>query len=482
MNAEKHLLTTDQVVQAQRHLAEGNALTRNGRLIEAEASYRAAIALSQDQAMPHNNLGWIRQTQGDVEGAIQAYRQALQIEPSLGLARRNMTTLLVRLGRRDESLALWQGQHRPDSEDLAWLDKVCGQAMAENLWLAGEYAHLLTAVVWGSQCHTPGRDLSHLPPLPHRPKQSLTIPKLRHDVQQLRYLQERGVLGEGFTEIVAAYQHVINQLAARGIRERVPLDNNAGRAIAHVYNRVVHIRHTPRLARAISGGWDPEAVQRQYVENTPGVVVIDDFLTPEALQSLRQFCLESTIWFANRYDHGRLGAFFCDGFNCPLLLHISEELQEALPRVIGERYPLRQMWGFKYDDTLPANSTTHADFAAVNVNFWITPTEANLDEGSGGLILYDVDAPPEWDFDTYNGRVDMIRPYLQGQQAQTVTIPYRQNRAIVFDSDLFHATAGIRFQPEYEARRINITMLYGERADDAHHGDRVAHGHGKVEI
>jgi hypothetical protein len=34
-----------------------------------------------------------------------------------------------------------------------------------------------------------------------------------------------------------------------------------------------------------------------------------------------------------------------------------------------------------------------ADFAAVDVNIWITPTEANLDPTTGGPIVHDVDAP-----------------------------------------------------------------------------------------
>jgi hypothetical protein len=66
------------------------------------------------------------------------------------------------------------------------------------------------------------------------------------------------------------------------------------------------------------------------------------------------------------------------GFNCPLLLQIAEELSEALPRVIGDRYPLRQLWGFKNAPHLPADSTNHADFAAVNVNFWITARIARM--------------------------------------------------------------------------------------------------------
>lgn len=35
----------------------------------------------------------------------------------------------------------------------------------------------------------------------------------------------------------------------------------------------------------------------------------------------------------------------------------------------------------------------HADHAAVNLNFWVTPDEANLDPSSGGLVVYPK-APP----------------------------------------------------------------------------------------
>ncbi len=184
---------------------------------------------------------------------------------------------------------------------------------------------------------------------------------------------------------------------------------------------------------------------------------------------MRQFCLESTVWLTNRYAHGRLGAFFHDGFSCALLLQIAEELRAAFPRILLDRYPLRQIWGFKNAPHLPAGSTTHADFAAVNVNFWITPTEANLEPDSGGLVVYDVDAPLSWDFATYNGRSDIIKPFLRDEGARAVTIPYRQNRAIIFNSDLFHASAGVDFKPGYENRRINVTLLYGEREGDVHH-------------
>jgi hypothetical protein len=198
-------------------------------------------------------------------------------------------------------------------------------------------------------------------------------------------------------------------------------------------------------------------------------VVVDDFLSSEALHELRAFCLESTIWSLNRYAHGRLGSLFHDGFNCPLLLQIAEELRAAMPRVIGDQYSLRQLWGFKNAPDQPGGTTTHADFAAVNVNFWITPDDANLDPSCGGLVVYDIDAPLHWDFHTYNGRSDVIEPFLKREHACAVTIPYRQNRAVIFNSDLFHGTDTVRFRPEYENRRINVTALYGEREEDHRH-------------
>ena len=48
-------------------------------------------------------------------------------------------------------------------------------------------------------------------------------------------------------------------------------------------------------------------------------------------------------------------------------------------------------------------------------------------------------------------------------KAQAITVPYRANRAVIFDSDLFHETDRIDFRPGYLNRRINVTMLYGRR-------------------
>jgi hypothetical protein len=78
-------------------------------------------------------------------------------------------------------------------------------------------------------------------------------------------------------------------------------------------------------------------------------------------------------------------------------------------------------------------------------------------------VVWDKAAPLDWDFDTYNTDEGAIRHFLSEAGAKPVTIPYRANRAVIFDSDLFHETDRLSFKEGYQNRRINVTLLYGER-------------------
>jgi hypothetical protein len=43
----------------------------------------------------------------------------------------------------------------------------------------------------------------------------------------------------------------------------------------------------------------------------------------------------------------------------------------------------------------------------------------------------------------------------------TLYVPYRENRAVLFASRLFHRSDAPQFAQGYENHRINITMLFG---------------------
>jgi len=67
------------------------------------------------------------------------------------------------------------------------------------------------------------------------------------------------------------------------------------------------------------------------------------------------------------------------------------------------------------------------------------------------------------DIATYNDNEPAIRSFLAQSNARSITVPHRANRAVIFDSDLFHETDRIAFQSGYINRRLNITLLYGRR-------------------
>jgi hypothetical protein len=430
-----------------------------------------STASVMETARAHHAAACELESRGDVDAAMTQFGLALKLDPTFRAARRKLARSMARTGRHRESLTLWQAELRSGEDGVTWVHDAIVDAMrGRDLTLAGDLAALYAAFLWGSQWFPTNSDDGRGTAFRRQPPQAwLSISKLQHDIEQFRYLQRAGVLGHEFDAIIDAYDEITDRLSPRGINTRTPLEPEDEERIGHVYNRIVHVAEAPRVTQALSPMWDRAAVERCYLHESPGVVVIDDFLSQTALESLRRFCLESTIWSGNRYADGRLGAFFFAGFNCPLVLQIAEEVREAFPRVIGDQYPLRQLWAFKNAASLPGDSTIHADFAAVNVNFWITPETANMDRSSGGLVVYDATAPLSWDFKIYNERLDLIQRYLRDQRARAITIPYRHNRAIIFNSDLFHATARIRFRPEYENRRVNITMLYGDRVDDCHH-------------
>jgi hypothetical protein len=138
-------------------------------------------------------------------------------------------------------------------------------------------------------------------------------------------------------------------------------------------------------------------------------------------------------------------------------------LRQAFPRIF-KQHRLTQAWAFK-QDSARRGLNIHADAAAVNVNFWITRDEANLNPASGGLVVYDKEAPGEWNFAEYNSdrNKPKILEWLKESGAHAIRIPYRANRAVVFNSDLFHETDDVTFKDDYLSRRINITLLYGHR-------------------
>ena len=383
-----------------------------GRLDEAERAYRRILKERPSHPATNNALGIALKDQGKLDEAAALFRRVVAVAPDNAPAHSNLGNILFSQGKLTEAEASYRRalKLRPDMPDAL---KNLGLVIVDQ----GRFADSFALFRRHAELAFGGPETAARGDPPH---------KIKHDQEQRDYLN-------GDTAGAARFN-----LEAG---ERV-----AGRAVS-----------------ADASGGD---VAARWQTSSPQIAVIDNLLTDEALERLRNFCWRSTMWH-KAYPNGYLGAMPEHGFACPLLAQIADELRSTFPTILGE-HPLLRWWGFKYDSRL-TGINVHADFAAVNVNFWITPDEANLDPDSGGLVVWDQPAPLEWTFAQYNspGAGLAIRELLARTGARKVTVPYRANRAVVFDSDLFHETDRIAFKEGYLNRRINITMLYGLREKSA---------------
>ena len=425
--------------QALAHFGEHPVLLGNLGIVLVEVGQRAAAIDALERALVveggaghaasvlHSNLAKAYVGAGDLAAAETHYRSAIAALPEFADAHHNLGILLKSVGRTRDAAACFDVALRL-TRASCWID----------------------------------------PAAPERRDRSASFTttseaKLVHDVEQFQYLSARGRLPPSFLPTIARYEAGLTELRrSKNAEPIVPLPLAIAEAEPQVYGRLVYVAPTPALAASpLNPKLDVAAIEADYFAHAPGLAAFDDFLTPEALQALRRFCLESTIWFDFSHEGGYLGSYMDDGFCCDLLLQISDDLRRRFPAIFRDR-PLKQMWGYKYDSRYTGIGT-HADAAAVNVNFWITPDEANLDPAGGGLEVYMREAPAEWDFADFNGGDERILAFLAQHEVASIVIPHRQNRAVMFNSNLFHQTGKFHFKSGYENRRINITMLFGDR-------------------
>ena len=416
------------------HYVCGLVAADRGALDRARQAFETAAALAPDKASLHITLGNLALRQGDDEAAERAFRKALAQEPGSVAAHTNLGAALKRQGRLEEAvrcyragLALYRGS--------AW---------------------------WGTD---PASGTAVLDPAQQATFQNTSRTKLEHDVAQLDYLMEMERLPSSLAGAVEGLRRVLDPFGDEGPPSTPrPLTEAERELVGPVYNRVIHRPPEEDVASALNPRLDARAIERQYHETAPSVVVVDDLLGAPALAALQRFCLEATVWFDCKEHGGYLGAYLHEGFDHPVLIALARELGETLGGIVGG-HRLAQMWAFSYGQD-GSGTRKHADKAAININLWITPDSACPDPEAAGLVVHDVAAPPDWHFSDYNLDPDRLERLVAQEGRAPVRVPYRCNRAVIFDSSLIHESGGVQFLSGYANRRINVTLLFGDRAED----------------
>jgi len=334
--------------------------------------------------------------------------------------------------------------------------------------------------------------------------------KLKHDLEQAKYLVEQLRQSDPQSckyfesQVIPIYESVLQNIPplaelkrTKGLYAFTKEDFATG--VGNVYNKALYMTTADELDpnwkenaantgllnnaldwNGIQRNWfgESEKVQSESTTTTtkeattttpsiPGVIIIDDLLTPTTISLLRQLLLRNTHWYQTKtpLEFGKyVGSYIDDGLNDPIFLELAKQLHQSMPRVMEGHY-LKYMWAYKYDSEWESGINLHADQAAVNVNMWLSLDGADLEEEGygGGLVVFTAKPPSDWEFESYNTNTEfVVEELLRPNDFTNVTVQHKPNRAVIFDSALFHQTDKYRFKKGYKNGRINLTLLFGE--------------------
>ncbi|MGH6934508.1 MAG: tetratricopeptide repeat protein, partial [Dongiaceae bacterium] len=300
------------------HIALGNALQASGDIAGAITSFRTATTLGPIAAGAHLNLGNALRAAGRHGEAIDSYRQALKINPGLADAHHNLGMSLFDQGRADEAAGSFgaalaiQPDHQLASRLLALVLIAASQIDQASRLIMDQVRRR----------HGIGGDGA-------APILRQTNPvKLRHDIDQLRYLRDHRLLSPGLAELVGEHKAALDLLGTNAAGT-IDLPASAPPRFKSHYNRLIHFRDTPALpGGALDPSWFGGAIEAQFGWRNPGFAFWDGLLRPEALRALHRFCLESTVWFQTTFKNEVSSTLF-NGFCCPLPLQIAAELRAS---------------------------------------------------------------------------------------------------------------------------------------------------------
>lgn len=420
-----------------------------GRFDAAEDAYWSIIAQAPDHAGAQHNLGVLVARRGDAAGAVEIFDGLLAQQPGYASAHFNRGNALHALGRTGDAIDALRAAvaHEPDHYDA---HRALG-----FLWLAtGDRDRALdhfarTYDMRRGDARTGIANVS---------LRTTNRTKLQHDAALFRNLPPRVRDGGRFELLARVYESVAAELPDADTS--VELSGAQLETLGPDYNGPLHLIDAPELpGGAVNPGLDAADIARSYRETAPGVAWFDDLLTPKALALLQRFLRESTVWHDFTHIGGFVATYLEDGLATPLFLQVADEFRARLPDLLGP-HPLSQAWAFKgLRGDRPID--IHADDAAVSLNFWVTPDSANRDSRRGGLTVYRETPPADWPIVDYDADHARIADFLARHGDSTIRVPYRENRAVLFDSRLFHGSDAPDFAPGYENHRINITMLFG---------------------
>ena len=442
MNNNKSLTTEETFNLAVKNHQEGKTNI-------AQKLYNQILEIDPNHSQAHNNLGAIFQRLGENQKAKEYYGKAIAINPNYVDALNNLGVIFYELREIKKAQECYEKAIEIDP------DLFDASSNVANIYISQLTDFEIAISKSNETLKIYHKNYKFI-------NQSIPLFKLKHDIEQANYLSSKNYKINGIDKFIKIADEILGREENKNkFNKKILLNENEINMLLS-YSKENHIYQTKTISGScINPNKNWLDVEDEYLNSTNQIMYIDDFLSDEALVELREFCLVSKVWYKD-YHNKYLGAFSSSGFISPIHLQIAIDLQQKLPKLFGP-HKLGKFWGFKYDSTLGKGINIHADFAIHNLNFWITPDEYNNNKNSGGLKVYDAPAPDNWTFQDYNNNSNKVYKFLKDNNANCTNVPYKFNRAVLFNSAYFHETDEIDFKDEYVGRRINNTYLFGKR-------------------
>ena len=420
-----------------------------GELEKAKKCFEKAIEINSNYADAYNNLGVLFKELGELEKAKECFEKTIEINPNNANSHNNLGVIYKNLQENQKARDCYEKAIEINPNHIAAYNNL-------STLYTGKLDDLEKSINLSYKSlkvfHNNSKFIN----------QSIPLFKLKHDIQQAQYLISKNYKIEGVNEFKKIGSEILDR-AEDNYNKKILLTPSEIDALLPFYKSEYIYNPKVISGSCINANKNWQKVEDEYFNSEKQIIFIDDFLSDEALIELREFCLISKVW-NKEYNNKYLGAFSYSGFISPIHLQIAIELKKELPKLFGP-HKIEKFWGFKYDTTLGKGINIHADFAVHNLNFWITPDEFNNNKNTGGLKVYDAPSPDHWTFTDYNtfNEKKKIYQFLEENNANCINIPYKFNRAVLFNSAYFHETDEIDFKNEYVGRRINNTYLFGTR-------------------
>lgn len=182
---------------------------------------------------------------------------------------------------------------------------------------------------------------------------------------------------------------------------------------------------------------------------------MDNFLVPGACERVRSQLVDHWGWRHKDWSSEHLHN------HRPALRDIQvliEELDARAAALLGGCV-YSDHWVLMYPRNSPGR--IHVDNASLSLTVWLTDERYNLNPRTGGLVLYDVARPDDMRVDERYTPLEAPKYVSQRTKGRAITIPYKANRAILFDAALFHCTDRPRFDCQSsDGYRVNLSIAY----------------------